>query len=101
MTTAMEYVSTRGRTPPVGFREAVLAGLADDGGLLVPARIPSAHGLLADWSKLPFAALAFEVMRLYADLPEDELMALIERAYGTWSKGPARPQAAAILPVMF
>ena len=35
----MRVVSTRGSAPPVSFREAVLAGLAPDGGLYVPSRI--------------------------------------------------------------
>ena len=32
----MNYVSTRGESPPIGFLDAVLAGLASDGGLYVP-----------------------------------------------------------------
>ena len=34
------YVSTRGGIQPVDFEAAVMMGLADDGGLLVPAMIP-------------------------------------------------------------
>ncbi len=32
----MKYVSTRGGVEPIGFQDAVMMGLADDGGLLVP-----------------------------------------------------------------
>ncbi|TIU15274.1 MAG: hypothetical protein E5W49_24100, partial [Mesorhizobium sp.] len=32
----MQYVSTRGEAPVLGFSDAVLAGLARDGGLYVP-----------------------------------------------------------------
>ena len=36
----MRYVSTRGEAPPLGFVEAMLAGLARDGGLYVPSSWP-------------------------------------------------------------
>ena len=36
----MRYVSTRGEAPSLGFRDAVLAGLARDGGLYVPESWP-------------------------------------------------------------
>ncbi|MFM9083544.1 MAG: threonine synthase, partial [Actinomycetota bacterium] len=37
----MRYVSTRGSAPELGFADTVLAGLATDGGLYVPASWPS------------------------------------------------------------
>ena len=37
----MRYVSTRGAAPELGFTDALLAGLATDGGLYVPDRWPS------------------------------------------------------------
>ncbi|MGH9220325.1 MAG: threonine synthase, partial [Vicinamibacterales bacterium] len=36
----MICVSTRGRAPAVSFREAIVAGLAPDGGLYVPQTLP-------------------------------------------------------------
>ncbi len=36
----MKYISTRGTAPTLGFEEVLLAGLARDGGLYVPARWP-------------------------------------------------------------
>ncbi len=36
----MTFVSTRGGAPPVSFRDAVLAGMAPDGGLYLPAHLP-------------------------------------------------------------
>ena len=37
----MRYVSTRGRAPELGFADVLLAGLATDGGLYVPASWPA------------------------------------------------------------
>ena len=36
----MQHVSTRGEAPPLGFAEAMLVGLARDGGLYVPESWP-------------------------------------------------------------
>ena len=36
----MRYVSTRGQAPILGFDDAMLAGLARDGGLYVPETVP-------------------------------------------------------------
>jgi threonine synthase len=79
----MKYVSTRGRVEPMAFEAAVLMGLADDGGLLIPQEIPDVTARLDAWRGLSYADLAFEVMRPYADdLPAGELKALIDRTYG-------------------
>ena len=37
----MKYISTRGQAPELTFEEAMLTGLARDGGLYVPAEIPT------------------------------------------------------------
>jgi len=79
----MKYISTRGGVEPIGFQQAVLMGLADDGGLLIPQAVPDAAGRLGAWRGLDYPALAFEVMRLFAtDVPEDDLRELIGRTYG-------------------
>ena len=49
----MHYVSTRGEAPTLGFSDAVLAGLARDGGLYVPARMAA---LSAQRKSAPCAA---------------------------------------------
>ena len=36
----MRYISTRGAVAPVSFKDAVMMGLADDGGLLLPEVFP-------------------------------------------------------------
>ena len=77
----MNYISTRGRTPPMGFQDAVLTGLAPDGGLLIPERIPDASARLAEWAKLSYQDITFEILRLFVDLPDNDLRRLIERSY--------------------
>ena len=37
----MRYISTRGGIAPLPFQDALMMGLARDGGLLVPERLPS------------------------------------------------------------
>ena len=45
----MKYISTRGKAPVLNFEEAMLTGLARDGGLYVPQSIPNfSHDDLAD-----------------------------------------------------
>jgi len=79
----MKNLSTRGQVDPIDFQDAVLMGLADDGGLIVPESIPDVGDRLDAWRALGYADLAFEVLRLYAtDLPEEDLRDLVDRTYG-------------------
>ena len=80
----MRYISTRGRVEPVPFTRAVLMGLADDGGLLVPESIPDVTGRMAGWRELPYARLAFEVMRPFVtDIPAGDFEGLLEKTYSS------------------
>lgn len=80
----MRYLSTRGGIEPVIFAEAVMMGLARDGGLLLPDRIPEVSDKLGKWRTLGYGDLAFEVMSLYADLPGPVLSDMIRRSYATF-----------------
>ncbi len=85
----MNYVSTRGGVEPVPFQQAVLMGLADDGGLLIPEAIPDASGRLEAWRGLDYGRLAAAVMALFAtDVPPDDLRALVDESYGEAFGGP-------------
>ncbi len=77
----MRYISTRGSQTPLGFSDAVMTGLARDGGLLLPAEIPYVADRLPSWQSLSYTDLAFEIMRLFCDIPQDELQAIIHRSY--------------------
>ncbi len=61
-----------------------MTGLARDGGLLLPDVIPNVSGQFKTWNTLSYTDLAFEVMRLYSDIPEPELRTLITRSYATF-----------------
>ncbi|MGB7481550.1 MAG: threonine synthase [Burkholderiaceae bacterium] len=79
----MQYVSTRGQCPPQTFSEILLGGLAPDGGLYLPQHYPQIGGAELDaWRGLPYAELAFEIIRRFAtDIPEADLKALTKRTY--------------------
>ncbi|MFT3888666.1 MAG: threonine synthase [Arachnia sp.] len=83
----MRYVSTRSTAPGKRFSDILLEGLAADGGLYLPEEYPQVspetlerwRGVLADEG---YAALAFEIVRLFVDdIPDDDLRGIVERAY--------------------
>ena len=81
----MKYLSTRGGCAPHSFTDAVLTGLAPDGGLFVPERIPAFSAAeIASWRGLGYAELAQRVMTPYIgdELPAGELQRIIADAYG-------------------
>ena len=82
----MEYISTRGGIKPIPFSQTVMMGLATDGGLLLPTRIPRVSiETLKEWQLLSYPQLALEVMDLFTgDIPRRDLWGLVERAYGTF-----------------
>ena len=83
----MKYISTRGGIAPISFSEAVMMGLATDGGLLLPEEIiPVDHETLASWQDLSYRQLAFEVIsRFVGDIPPADLKDLIDRSYDSFS----------------
>lgn len=83
----MNYISTRGNVNKIGFIDTVLMGLATDGGLLVPEKIPQmSKEKLEAMSKLSYQELAYEVISSYVDgeIPENDLKELIDKSYGTF-----------------
>ena len=88
----MEYISTRGKMKPIGFQEAVLMGLASDGGLVLPTHLPDVSADFETWKALSYPELAFEVISLFAtDIPEEHLCRLIEESYATFTHAEATP----------
>ncbi len=79
----MKYISTRGDSKPRTFSQAVLEGLADDGGLLVPETLPNLEEHWPKWIGLAYPDLAYQVLRpLAPDLSEEALRSCCQSAYG-------------------
>lgn len=76
------YRSTRDDSVKVTASQAILKGLAPDGGLFVPDSIPSLDKSLEELSKMSYAEVAYEVMKLMLDdFTEEELKDCIAKAY--------------------
>ena len=83
----MKYLSTRGQVKNIPFKQAVMMGLAEDGGLLLPESIPQlTPGDLDALAKLAYPELAFQVMSYFIeDIPSADLKSLIDRSYSTFT----------------
>lgn len=76
------YSSTRNAGEKVSASKAVLQGLADDGGLFVPDRLPKLEIGFRDMVSMDYRQTAYEVMKLFlTDYTKDELMYCINSAY--------------------
>jgi threonine synthase len=83
----MRFVSTRGEAPALGFSDAVLSGLATDGGLYLPETWPQLSAAdIAAFAGKPYAEVAFAVISRFVDgeIPADRLRAIIDAAYATF-----------------
>lgn len=80
----MRYISTRGRAPALSFAEAMLTGLARDGGLYLPESIPQMPAAdIAALEGLPYEEAALRIIRPFTghSFTEDELRGALSRAY--------------------
>ena len=76
------YRSTRDDNVKVTASQAILKGLAADGGLFVPESIPTLDKSFEELSKMSYADVAYEVMKLMLDdFTEEELRDCINKAY--------------------
>ncbi len=91
----MKYVSTRGHASSLTFTEALLTGLAPDGGLYLPTTLPQVSPeTLTGWRQLSYEQLTTEVFRQFAaestlDCPE--LPELIHASLKTFRHGAIAP----------
>jgi threonine synthase len=83
----MRYVSTRGQSPPVSFLDAVLAGMAPDGGLYVPEAWPNLGAWVREAGVCDYVSVAEAVLEQFAgaDLSPQDRRAIAARAYGPGS----------------
>lgn len=76
------YKSTRSENETVTASQAILKGLATDGGLFVPTSIPKLETSIDELSKMTYQEVAYEVMKLFfTDFTEAELKLCINSAY--------------------
>ena len=90
----MQYISTRGQDAPISFADALLAGLARDGGLYLPTEWPQfADGELMAMASMPYAEVAARIMAKFTgdDLSFDELLGISQNAYATFSADEVTP----------
>ena len=88
MMTEMHYISTRGGGDALGFEEALLTGLARDGGLYLPHTYPRfAAGELDAMAAMPYPEVAARIMAKFtgADMGFDALLRLCQDAYAGFS----------------
>ncbi|TDR93908.1 threonine synthase [Enterovirga rhinocerotis] len=80
----MLHISTRGEAPALPFTDALMTGLASDGGLYLPERFPAlSHDAIAGFAGRPYAEVAEEVLGLLADgeIETQAFAAMIKDAY--------------------
>jgi threonine synthase len=90
----MNYISTRGQSAPVTFLEAVLAGLAPDGGLYVPETWPQLTATdIAAFAGRPYAEVAAAILGRFAGpaLSPETLIDLCADAYSSFSHAAVAP----------
>jgi threonine synthase len=91
---AMKYLSTRGGAEPVGFIDALLHGLAPDGGLYAPQAWPTlTDAQIAAFAGRPYAQVAAEIVGLFAgqDIAAATIGDICERAYAGFAHPAVAP----------
>ncbi len=79
---SLYYSSTRNHEEKVSASQAILKGLASDGGLFVPSEIPSLDVSLEELADMSYQETAYAVMKHFlTDFTEEELKSCIEKAY--------------------
>jgi len=86
MTNYSQYISTRGGIEPVNFEQAVFMGLAPDGGLLLPKRLPNFSTNLQQFSNLTYQQLALTIIKPFIGdaIPVKDLEQIINKSYQTF-----------------
>ena len=90
----MRYISTRGQAPVLTFGEAMMTGLARDGGLYVPEVVPTlSHAEIAAMAGLSYEEVAFRVMRPFLGdtFTDDEFQGLLTAAYANFGHAARAP----------
>jgi threonine synthase len=92
----VQYISTRGEAPSLGFAEAMLAGLARDGGLYVPDAWPQLNAAaIASFAGRSYAEVAVEIVKPFAEnsVSPADLARIAREAYGDFRHPAVAPLA--------
>ncbi len=90
----MNYISTRGQAPKLGFEDVLLAGLARDGGLYLPESWPQISAeMIRSFATKPFAEIAVEVIHPFVggSIARNELRQKADEAYATFGDPAVTP----------
>ena len=93
----MEFCSTRGGREGrrYGFEEAVRAGWAEDGGMLLPLTMPVVdRATLQSWGKLSYTELCAEILRRFVSVDEissAELTSVIQTSFSCFADDEVNP----------
>ncbi len=88
----MHYISTRGEAAASRFSDAVAVGLAPDGGLFLPDRLPDLSPHLEAWSHLGYPELCLAFFSEFADDMESNVLeSCIQSAYSDFAEGEIAP----------
>ena len=83
----MQYRSTRGKAPELGFEDVLLTGLAPDGGLYLPVELPKfSADEIRDMASLSYSQLAFKIISPFVAgaIPDQALQAMIDDSYASF-----------------
>lgn len=88
----MRYISTRGECDPVTFSQAVAMGLAPDGGLYLPEKLPDLSTRMLSWEDLSYEELTIAIFNEFADdIEPGRLRSLISGVYGEFNSKTIAP----------
>ncbi|MEC8669343.1 MAG: threonine synthase [Pseudomonadota bacterium] len=90
----MKYISTRGQAPDLTFEQAMLTGLARDGGLYVPETVPTlTTDEIAALAGQSYEEVAFRIMRPFIGdtFTDDEFREIIAKAYAGFAHDARAP----------
>jgi len=91
----MKYISSRGGEGRVTAKEAIVRGLAPDGGLYVPETMPKLNHSLEELITLAYTDLAHAVLKPFLNFSDEELRECVEKAYA-----PERFASSLVAPVV-
>ncbi|MDR6431549.1 threonine synthase [Brucella pseudogrignonensis] len=83
----MKYISTRGEAPVLGFSDALLAGLARDGGLYLPQEYPQfTADQIRDLRGKSYVDIALAVLTPFVngEIPQADFERMVREAYGSF-----------------